>query len=108
MKMLIKLLVVGLALYSAFLFGVPHYHYLVFKSDLKEVSKMNSNQFREGEMMSKVHEMARDDNVPLKEKDIKLTRESTYKIEVSWEETVNWLTIYQKTFKFAVDTSSKD
>lgn len=108
MKMFIKLLVVGLALYSAFLFGVPHYHYMVFKSDLREVSKMNSNQFREGEMMSKVKEMARNFHIPLKDENIKLTRDLTYKIEVSWEETVDLFTIYQKTFKFAVDTSSKD
>lgn len=108
MKKFINLLVVVLVLFSAFQFGVPFYHYLVFKSDLKEVSKMNSSQFREGEMMLKVQEMARDMSVPLQDKDIKLTRDSKYKIEVSWEETVNWLSIYQKTFKFAVDTSSKD
>ncbi|MBI4697947.1 MAG: hypothetical protein HY758_03295 [Nitrospirae bacterium] len=108
MKKLLNLLVVGLALFSAYQFGVPFYHYLVFKSDLKEVSKMNSSQFREGEMMLKVKEMARDMSVPLKDEDIILTRDKTYKIEVSWEETVNWLGIYQKTFQFAVDTSQKD
>ena len=108
MKKFFNLLVVGLALVSAFQFGLPFYHHMVFKSDLKEVSKMNSNQFREGEMMLKVKEMARDFNVLLQDKDIILTRDSKYKIEVSWEETVNWLGIYQKTFKFAVDTSSKD
>ncbi len=108
MKKFLKLLVVGLALFSAYQFGIPFYHYQVFKSDLKEISKMNSNQFREGEMMLKVKEMARDFNVQLNDKDIKLTRDSKYRIEVSWEETVNWLSIYQKTFKFAVDTSSKD
>lgn len=108
MKKLLNLLVVGLALVSAYQFGLPFYHYMVFKSDLKEVSKMNSNQFKEGEMMLKVQEMARDMSVPLQGKDIKLTRDLTYKIEISWEETVNWLGIYQKTFNFAVDTSSKD
>lgn len=105
MKKFFSLLVVGLALFSAYLFGVPFYHYLVFKSDLKEISKMNSNQFREGEMMLKVKEMARDMSVPLQDKDIILTRDRTYRIELSWEETVNWLSIYQKTFQFAVDTS---
>ena len=108
MKKFLNLLVVGLALVSAFQFGLPFYHHMVFKSDLKEVSKMNSNQFREGEMMLKVKEMARDINVPLQDNDIILTQDLTYRIEVSWEETVNWLGIYQKTFKFAVDTSSKD
>ncbi|MBI5676627.1 MAG: hypothetical protein HZC48_12535 [Nitrospirae bacterium] len=108
MKKFLNLLVVGLALFSAYQFGVPFYHYLAFKSDLKELSRMNSNQFRQGEMMLKVQEMARDMNIPLKDKNIKLTRDSTYKIEVLWEETVNWLSIYQKTFQFAVDTSQKD
>lgn len=108
MKKFLNLLVVGLALYSAFQFGVPFYHYMVFKSDLKEVSNMKSNQFKAGEMMLTVRNMARDLNVPLKDEDIILTRDLTYKIEVSWEETVNWLGIYQKTFNFAVDTSSKD
>lgn len=105
MKKFFNLLVIALALVSAYQFGVPFYHYLVFKSDLKEVSKLPSGGFREGEMMTKVQEMARDLHVPLQDKDIILTRDRTYKIEVSWEETVNWLTIYQKTFKFAVDTS---
>ena len=108
MKMLIKLLVVGLALYSAFLFGIPFYHYQVFKSDLKELSKLPSGPFKEGEMMLRVQEMAREIKVPLKDEDIILTHGLTYKIEVSWEETVNWLGFYQKTFQFAVDTSSKE
>lgn len=105
MKKFLYLLVTGLALVSAFQFGVPFYHYLVFKSDIKEVSKMKSGQFREGEMILKVQEMARDMNVPLKDEDIILTRGETYKIQLSWTETVNWLGLYQKNFQFDVDTS---
>ncbi|MEW6714139.1 MAG: hypothetical protein AB1306_03470 [Nitrospirota bacterium] len=108
MKKFLNLIIIVLALASAYQFGVPYYHYLVFESDLKEVSKLPSAGFREGEMMTKVQEMARDMNIPLREENITLTRGLAYKIELSWKETVNWLGIYQKTFQFAVDTSKID
>jgi hypothetical protein len=108
MKKFLNLGIIVLALVSAFQFGVPFYHYLVFKSDLKEVSKLPSAGFKEGEMLVKVKDMARDMKVPLKEEDITLTRGLSYRIELSWEETVNWLGFYQKTFQFTVDTSATD
>jgi len=108
MKKLINLLVIGLALVSAVQFGIPFYHYITFKSELKELSKLPSGSFKRGktdEMMVKVQEKVRDFHVPVKDEDITLTRGATYTIEVYWEETVNWLGIYQKTFQFDVDTS---
>ena len=46
--------------------------------------------------------------LPVTEKDVRLWKDGKrYYVKVSWEETVDVFTVYQKTYYFTVDTSKK-
>ncbi len=103
-KTVFFLLILGLIGYSLFLVVVPHYNYFVFKSDVLELLKIKiaDNPIR---TTSEIMNLVEKYDIPIKEKDINLRREIRYEVTVSWEETVDFFTLYQKTFEFYIDTS---
>ncbi len=102
-KTVFFLLILGLIGYSLFLVVVPHYNYFAFKSDVGELMRISISNPRliKKEIMNLVEKY----DIPIKEKDINLRREIRYEVTVSWEETVDFFTLYQKTFEFYIDTS---
>ncbi len=102
-KKIFFLLIVGLIAYSLFLIAVPHFNYFAFKSDLNELMRVSIS--RPDLITEEIMTLAEKYDIPITEEDIKLRRDEFYSVSVSWEETIDFLTLYQKTFKFHIDTS---
>ncbi len=105
-KILFYLAVVALIIYSAILIITPLYHYYAFKSDLEETIDVSISEKPE-DLLTRVYELARQYNIPVEKDDIKLWQDKQYFAAVSWKETVDFFTIYQKTFIFSIDTSKQ-
>jgi hypothetical protein len=105
LKKLLFFLVLGLIAYSLFLTVVPYYRYYAFKSDLEETLRVNVTDTPE-EIMAKVLNLTKQYEIPVEEEDIDLRQENKYVATISWQETVDFFTVYQKTFEFYIDTSS--
>ncbi len=106
-KKIFFFLVLGLIAYSLFLTTIPNYHYYAFKSDLEETLRVSVTD-RPEELMTKILNLAETYKLPIEKKDINLKAKKVYTVTVSWEETVVFFPvypIYQKTFKFYIDTS---
>lgn len=98
-----SLLVLGLIIYSVFLIAVPYYHYYALKSDLEETLRVSATDPPE-EVMAKVLTLAGQYKIPVEEEDINLRKEDQYIVAISWQETVDFFNLYQKTFEFSIDT----
>ncbi|MEE8329997.1 MAG: hypothetical protein V3R54_08720 [Thermodesulfovibrionia bacterium] len=102
-KTIIFLIFLVLTGYSLYLVAVPHYNHFAFKSDLEELLKITINndsiRFTEN-IMNLVEEY----NIPIKKDDLYLTWNNGFTVKTDWEETVNFFSLYQKTFKFQIDT----
>ncbi len=105
-KKLFFLLVLGLIVYSLFLIVIPHYNYHAFRSDLRELLRVSITDTR-GEIMEEILNLAEKYNIPIEKEDINLEKKGLYVVTISWEETVDFFTIYQKTFEFYIDTSER-
>lgn len=103
-KKTLFLLILALAVYSAILIVRPHYNYYGFKSDLREYLRVNVITFQKG-VRAGILDIAENYNIPINEDDIYLKLNGQYNAKISWEETVDFLTLYQKTYKFHIDTS---
>lgn len=90
--------------YSAYLVAVPHYNYYGFKSDVEEFLKIklhpNFNTDKKDVMA-----IARQYDIPITDKDLSLTWDRRYRLKVSWSVTVDFFTLYQKTFNFSINSS---
>ncbi|MBI5026059.1 MAG: hypothetical protein HZC12_04865 [Nitrospirae bacterium] len=107
-KKLLCLFVFIAIVYSGFQIGKPYYHYRAFKSDLEDLAKVEIGTSPEA-LQQKIIDVAEEYSVPLKEKDIALSKRGKgYVINVSWEEEINILDIYRKTVDFSVNTSQSD
>lgn len=101
-KKLFTVLIIALIIYAAVVFVPPYYHYYAFRSDLKEFARIG-RALPHRELMDNIMGKARGYNIPIDENDIIVTRyESSVHIEASWQERVNFLNIYEKTFNFSI------
>ena len=104
-KKIFFLLIVVLIGYTIFLIARPHYNYYAFKSELREVMKINVT-WVEKEVIGEIMKLVEKYNIPVEERDIKLyLKEERFVAETSWDVTVNFLGIYKKTYEFSVDSS---
>jgi hypothetical protein len=102
-KIIIFLIFLVLTGYSLYLVAVPHYNHFAFKSDLEEllgITISNSPKKFTEEIMNLVEKY----NIPIKEDDLYLTWNNGFWVKTDWEETVNFFGVYQKTFKFRINT----
>ncbi len=104
-KRLFYLLIIILIVYAAVLFVPPFYRYYAFKSDLKEFARVGVT-LPHKELMERIISSARSYKVPIDEGDIIITRNHELYIEVSWQERVNFLNIYEREFDFFIDTGA--
>ena len=103
-KKVFILSVVVVVVYSLYLAAVPHYRYVAFKSDLKEILRVSVVETPE-EVLTKIYNLVEEYKIPVKEEDIELIMDKEYIAILSWQETVNFFNVYQRTFKFYIDTS---
>ncbi len=104
-KKLVFLLVIVLIGYSLFLIAKPHFNYYAFKSDLRERLIVSVGE-TDKKIMEEILKIAEQYNIPIEEQDIRVHKnEWRYAAVISWEKTVNFFNVYQKTFEFHVDTS---
>jgi hypothetical protein len=107
-KVIFYLTLVGLFIYVGILFGLPHYDYRVFKSDIKEtlawsVEKMGDEAFRQ-----EIMKYANESHIPIQPEDIVITQTDKRRdVAVAWQVTVDLFGVYQKTYDFQVDTSEE-
>ncbi len=98
-SVLIIAIVVSL-LYAGFQFAMPYYKYTAFKSDVKQIARLNLGEKR---LKAQVFELAQDLKIPIDEKDISVTQKATtVRIETGWSEEVDILGMYQKTLHFTI------
>jgi len=103
-KALVTISVIVLIVYAGFVFIPPYYHYYTLRSELSELARVGK-RLRERELMERVKEKIEEYNVPVDEDDITITKEGgDLYIEVSWQESVNFLNVYQRTFDFSIYT----
>ena len=108
-KAVFYIALIGGIIYSGVLFGLPYYNYRVFKSDVIEMSKINAAIGMDDEKFTqKILEQAKENNIPIKEENIKLSRDEADKrrrdIMITWSETVDLFGLYQHTYRFKVNT----
>jgi hypothetical protein len=106
MKVLLVIIVLALVGYSLFLIAVPHYNYYAFRSDIDEYLRVAIDY--EKRIRDDIFEMAKGYDIPIEKDDIYLYRHKhkTYDVNISWDVTVDFFTLYQKTFFFEIETSS--
>jgi len=87
-------------IYAGFQFARPYYKYTAFKSDVKQIARLNLGEKR---LKTQVFELAQDLKIPIDEKDISVTQKAaTVRIETGWSEEVDILGMYRKTLHFTV------
>ncbi len=103
-KIVFALVVLILIGYSAYLVAMPHYNYYGFKSDIEEFLKIkiqpNFNTDKE-----EVMDIARQYDIPITDNDLSLIWDRRYQLKVSWSVTVDFFTLYQRTFNFSINSS---
>jgi len=103
-KVILILVILGLIGYSAYLVVVPYYNYYGFKSDAEEFLKIKLHPNYNTDK-SEIMDIARQYDIPVTEEDLHLTWERRYRLRVSWQVTVDFFTIYQRTFSFSINTT---
>ncbi|MBI4698331.1 MAG: hypothetical protein HY758_05320 [Nitrospirae bacterium] len=105
-KIIFYFAIFALIIYSAILTVIPLYHYYAFKNDLEEILAVSITDKPE-DVLEKIYDSALELNVQVEKEDIELWKERRYFAAVSWEETVDFFSLYQKTFIFSIDTSKQ-
>lgn len=102
LKALLCLGVTALALYSAFMFGLPYYRYYAFRSDAGDVIRFRARDARE--MQKSLLEKAREYGVPAGEANVEVSSvEGGYWARVKWTEDVDILGLYHRKLRFGFE-----
>lgn len=106
-KTLIWLALVVLMVYSGIQFGMPQYRYHAFKTDASDIVRFRYHPPNElKKLRTKLLERAEEVGLPVYEENIEVDRtERGYWARIKWEETVDILGQYQKTYHFEVEVS---
>ena len=87
-------------IYAGFQFAIPYYKYSAFKSEVKQLARLDLGEKR---ARTQVFEIAQNLKIPIDEKDISVTKKAaTVRIETGWDDEVDILGMYQKTLHFTV------
>jgi hypothetical protein len=87
-------------IYAGFQFAIPYYKYSAFKSEVKEIARLDLGEKR---ARTQIFEIAQNLKIPINENDISVTKKaSTVRVETGWSEDVDILGMYEKTLHFTV------
>lgn len=104
-KKIIFLLIAVLIIYSAVIIAIPHYNYYAFKSEVREILRLSITE-KNLPLNAEIMKLAEQYDIPITEDNIVLWQKNEiYYTKISWEETVSFLGLYEKTFEFYFDTS---
>jgi len=101
-KPLLVIAIMAFLVYAGIQFGVPYYHYSAFKSEAKEIARLELGQVEK--TRAQVYESAQGQKIPIAAEDIQITRKTnTTRIQTSWSVDVDIIGLYQRTLHFTVD-----
>lgn len=102
LKAVLCLAVVGLVLYSGYLFGAAYYRYYGFKSDAEDIIRFHIRGTQEVERL--LLERAAEYDIPVHEGNMEVWREENgFAARVAWSETVNVLNLYERKLDFGFE-----
>jgi len=101
-KPLLVIAVMAFLVYSGIQFGIPYYRYSAFKSEAKEIARIELGQVEK--TRAQLYEAAQNQKIPIEADDIQITKKTnTIRIQTSWSVDVDILGLYQRTLHFTVD-----
>ncbi|HYA31799.1 MAG TPA: hypothetical protein VED67_03495, partial [Thermodesulfovibrionales bacterium] len=101
-KPLLIVAILVIAGYVGLEFGIPQYRYSAFKSEVKEIARLELGNVEK--IRAQIYAAAQEYKIPIEEQDIVLTKKTnTVRVQTSWSATVDIFGIYQKTLNFTVD-----
>lgn len=101
-KPLLVIAIMAFLVYSGIQFGVPYYRYSAFKSEAKEIARIELGQVEK--TRAQIFEAAQNQKIPIEAEDIQITKKTnTIRIQTSWSVDVDILGLYQRTLHFTVD-----
>ena len=107
-KTLIWVALVVFAVYSGIQFVMPQYRYYAFKTDAEDIIRFRYRPPNEAlkKLRTKLYEKVEEVGLPVSKKQIEVERtERGYWARIKWQETVDILGQYQKTYYFEVEVS---
>jgi hypothetical protein len=91
-----------IAAYVGFEFGIPYYRYASFKSEAKEIARLEIGNVEKTK--AQLYSAAQELKIPIEEKDIVVTKKTnTVRVQTSWSTTVDIFGLYRKTLDFTID-----
>lgn len=104
LKKLIVITIIVLIGYSTYMVAEVHYNYWAFKSDVEKYLKVAINIPRQ--VKEDVYAIVVQYDIPLEEDEVSIIHDGRiYVVRASWSETIDFFTLYQRTFDFEIDTS---
>jgi hypothetical protein len=101
-KPLLVIAIMAFLVYSGIQFGIPYYRYSAFKSEAKEIARIELGQVEK--TRAQLYEAAQNQKIPIEADDIQITKKTnTIRIQTSWSVDVDILGLYQRTLHFTVD-----
>ena len=101
-KPLLVIAIMAFLIYSGIQFGIPYYHYSAFKSEAKEIARIQLGQLEK--TRAEIYEAAKNQRIPIELQDIQITpKTNTIRVQTSWSVDVDILGLYHRTLHFAVD-----
>jgi len=101
-KPLLTIVILLLAGYVGIEFGIPYYRYSAFKSEAKEIARLELGNVEK--TRAQLYNAAQEIKIPIEEKDIIVTRKmNTVRVQTSWSTMVDIFGFYQKTLHFKID-----
>ena len=88
--------------YVGIQFGRPYYQYETFKTEAKEIARIELGDVEK--TRAKIYESAQSFNIPVKEKDILVTKKANLvQVKTAWSAEVDIFGLYQRTLHFTLD-----
>jgi len=88
--------------YVGFQFGMPYYRYSAFKSEVKEIARLELGDVEK--IKTRVYESAEALKIPVEKEDIMvIKKKNTVRIQTAWSVNVDILGLYQRTVDFKID-----
>jgi hypothetical protein len=104
LKKLIVITIIVLIGYSIYMVAEVHYNYWAFTSDVEKYLRVAINIPKR--IKEDVYEMVDQYDIPLDKDKISISYDGRfYVVKASWSETIDFFTLYQKTYYFKIDTS---
>jgi hypothetical protein len=101
-KPLLVIAIMVFLVYSGIQFGIPYYRYSAFKSEAREITRLELGQVEK--TRAQIYEAAQNQKIPIEIGDIQITKKThTTRVQTSWSVDVDILGLYQRTLHFTVD-----